>query len=185
MQERGVSTRVSVRFDQVNKDGSIDPNLKPVKLEMNPITPTQPAEAANVTSPATDEGDTKPKRAVRHKPAKVTKQDESTKPSQAATTEQPVGTTEGATATAVEPPVIEVVTVAPKEHVVATPSPEPVAATMPVSEPAPMPLVPAPLGLGDQPGQQTTLGMSPLKRALAKLRETVQQEQKQEKPSQQ
>jgi hypothetical protein len=39
----------------------------------------------------------------------------------------------------------------------------------------------SPLGLGDQPGQQTTLGMSPLKRALAKLRETVQNEQKQEK----
>jgi chromosome segregation protein len=183
MQERGVSTRVSVRFDQVNKDGSIDPNLKPVKLEMNPITPTQPAEAANVTSPATDEGDTKPKRALRHKPAKVSKQDESTMPSQAATTERPAGP-EGATATAVEPPVIEVVTVSPKEHVVATSSPEPVAANTPVSEPAPMPLVTAPLGLGDQPGQQTTLGMSPLKRALAKLRETVQQEQKQDKPSQ-
>ena len=45
----------------------------------------------------------------------------------------------------------------------------------------PMTVMTSPLGLGDQPGQQTTLGMSPLKRALAKLRETVQNEQKQEK----
>jgi hypothetical protein len=44
-----------------------------------------------------------------------------------------------------------------------------------------MTVMTSPLGLGDQPGQQTTLGMSPLKRALAKLRETVQNEQKQEK----
>jgi hypothetical protein len=31
----------------------------------------------------------------------------------------------------------------------------------------------APVGIGESPEQQTTLGMSPLKRAMARLRETM------------
>ncbi|HLP86163.1 MAG TPA: hypothetical protein VK157_17555, partial [Phycisphaerales bacterium] len=76
--------------------------------------------------------------------------------------------------TPADPPVIEVVAPAPQEPAAT----EPVATAVSASEPQPAtPIITAPLGLGDQPGQQTTLGMSPLKRALAKLRETVQQEQ--------
>ena len=190
MQERGVSTRVSVRFDQVNKDGSIDPNLKPVKLEMTPLKSSQGANsvAATPTAPA-EEADAKPKRAVRHKPAKSAKADELATAAQA-TVAAPAGPgadqAQGSPLTAaLEPPIIEVVVPAATAPAAPLPATEPVAASSSVNEPAPAaPMMTAPLGLGDQPGQQTTLGMSPLKRALAKLRETVQQEQKGDKPHQ-
>ncbi len=190
MQERGVSTRVSVRFDQVNKDGSIDPNLKPVKLEMTPLKSSQgPNSVAATPAAQAEEADAKPKRAVRHKPAKSAKADELATAAQAAVaapdgpgTDQAQGSPLTA---AIEPPIIEVVVPAATAPAAPLPATEPVAANSSINEPAPAaPMMTAPLGLGDQPGQQTTLGMSPLKRALAKLRETVQQEQKGDKPHQ-
>jgi chromosome segregation protein len=167
MQERGVSTRVSVRFDQVNKDGSIDPNLRPVKLEMNPIVSATPA----VTEPAASEP-TKHKRGTRLAFAKRAKPEVAPANDTAASNAAPATIAAPVVAAAepvAEPPVVEVV---PSMTIVSEVPREP-AVSLPV----------APLGLGDLPGQQTTLGMSPLKRALAKLRETVQQEQKPDKPA--
>ena len=198
MQERGVSTRVSVRFDQVNKDGSIDPNLKPVKLEMNAISASTAAANAAAVS-ASHDAEVKPtrSRAVRHKPgaknarvsdgdtaASTDKSDSPTATNasggQASEIVMPaVDASSGLqvlATTPIEPPVIEVVRVEPAVS-------ESTAASAPATQAVeqPMTVMTSPLGLGDQPGQQTTLGMSPLKRALAKLRETVQNEQKQEK----
>lgn len=188
MQERGVSTRVSVRFDQVSKDGSIDPNLKPVKLEMTPLKPS--SSTTSQTAQAVDDGDAKPiKRPVRHKPAKTPKHEETNtaeqRPAQVSEQREAALSSSTAVSSAIEPPVVEVVAPAPTEPALREPQTLPVSADNVTSEPAPMtPLVSAPLGLGDQPGQQTTLGMSPLKRALARLRETVQQENRADKPPQ-
>jgi chromosome segregation protein len=138
MQERGVSTRVSVRFEEVGKDGKIN---APAKPEEKP--------AASVEA--------KPAVETPRKAAKPRRQDPS--PVAAVVMEEP----SGAVAVVAEPPVV----VVPAPATIVEPSAEDRRAGAPVVAP----VVTAPLGIGESPDQQTTLGMSPLKRALAKLRE--------------
>jgi chromosome segregation protein len=158
MQERGVSTRVSVRFEQVGKDGSIQAshsgNAGATRdAEHGPTTPTATLHMvpesqlaqSSVLSPAAIEAltpsDPQPSRRKRCKPA---------------------STTSPQAEPGAEPAIVEVPAQIP---VVLSPA---MSSAGTGSGPV---LVTSPLGLGDSPGQSTTLGMSPLKRALAKLRD--------------
>jgi hypothetical protein len=58
----------------------------------------------------------------------------------------------------IEPPIVEVVVPTTTATGASAPAPEPVAASASISEPvSAAPMMTAPLGMGDQPGQQTTL----------------------------
>lgn len=206
-QEKGVSTRVSVRFDQVGKDGSIHASAK---SETKPETKPESKSAAKQESKAASMVEVKPvakgadvktrvKSAdtedqtrtqetkslageidpatarvietvtpnVRKRKSKdVAKEQEGKKTEDAATGGSQVTAIAPVTETpkAVEPPVVEVVSKA---------APVEPAAEARAAEVAQANLHVAPLGIGENPEQSTTLGMSPLKRALAKLRETM------------
>lgn len=185
-QEKGVSTRVSVRFEQVGKDGKIavkgDANTSKepageapkseapatkanTEIEAKPAAPTEglsPESAVTVaTVTATPRKARKPKPHA-SEPTPSNEPDASLVTPPQTVTEViapvPAPAPDPAPA-AIEPPIIEVVTSAPEER---------------VPEPAPEPVIHvAPVGIGESPEQQTTLGMSPLKRAMARLRESM------------
>jgi energy-coupling factor transporter ATP-binding protein EcfA2 len=181
-QEKGVSTRVSVRFEQVGKDGKIavkgDANTtKESAGTSEAAKPESPATKASVEieakpEPAAIEGlsaetavavatvTATPRKARKSKPATQVVEEAQAEASPAVAPAAEAVMSDAAPARAeVEPPVIEVVASAPVEASV-TPAPESVVHV-------------APVGIGESPEQQTTLGMSPLKRAMARLRETM------------
>ncbi len=181
-QEKGVSTRVSVRFEQVGKDGKIavkgDANTtKESAGTSEAAKPESPATKASVEieakpEPAAIEGlsaetavavatvTATPRKARKSKPATQVVEEAQAEASPAVAPAAEAVMSDAASARAeVEPPVIEVVASAPIETSV-TPAPESVVHV-------------APVGIGESPEQQTTLGMSPLKRAMARLRETM------------
>ena len=142
MQERGVSTRVSVRFEEVGKDGKI--TAPKAHAEERPAAPTVEAD------PAADA----PRQRKEAKPRR---------PEPALAEAAGSDGSGGGVAVVTEPPVI----ILPQPAPIIEPSAEDRRAGASVVAP----VVTAPLGIGESPDQQTTLGMSPLKRALAKLRE--------------
>lgn len=205
-QEKGVSTRVSVRFDQVGKDGTIHASAKAEAksetksvaknevmaasvVEVKPVrakveSHAQKVEAKEnaktqiaVIDPATAcviESVTPSVRARRAKDTarSVAKRDGDAQPV-AKTADVAASDATAAEVSAVvqapeatEPPVIEVV---------ASSAPVEPGAEDRTAEVVPAHLHVAPLGIGENPEQSTTLGMSPLKRALAKLRETMRE----------
>jgi len=175
-QEKGVSTRVSVRFEQVGKDGKIA-----VKGDANttkePVVTSDLPKSESPTTKTSVEIEAKPDASaieglspetavavatVVATPRKARKSKPATpdieQPQPEVTPSHEAAAPPSAPAE-VDPPIIEVVTSAPVEASV-TPTPEPVVHI-------------APVGIGESPEQQTTLGMSPLKRAMARLRETM------------
>jgi chromosome segregation protein len=173
MQERGVSTRVSVRFEQVGKDGKIEVKAE-VKAEVSAqphaqvgagATVAEHAPASSPDSPSNTPGAPSPQ--VEPKPARRRRE----RPAQAAlavaTLEAPPDATPAPAALPLAPSAASrpAIADAPGDGVV----------TVVAREQSPEPLAPAvhvaPIGIGDQPHQQTTLGMSPLKRAMQRLRE--------------
>ncbi|MFO0857038.1 MAG: chromosome segregation protein SMC [Phycisphaerales bacterium] len=210
-QEKGVSTRVSVRFDQVGKDGSIHASAK---AEAKPESKSEPKAAAKKDTQATSLVEVKPvaksaevkpsvksadvedqtrtpetksladaidpatarvietvtpnvrKRKAKDASKDVAKEQVARKTEDAARDVSQVTAIAPVTETpkAIEPPVVEVVSKA---------APVEPAAEARAAEVAQANLHVAPLGIGENPEQSTTLGMSPLKRALAKLRETM------------
>ena len=163
MQERGVSTRVSVHFEQVHKDGSFS---APPAGAAAPAP--MPAPEASESRPAPVEVEPPLSPAPAGAPAQRSRRER--KPAVAPAPAQEQTPAVGVVAPA-ETPVVEIAQPAASLDAPApSQSPEPEPAPL-IEVPAPAPVVvSAPLGLGDSAEQTTTLGMSPLKRALAKLR---------------
>ncbi len=166
-QEKGVSTRVSVRFDQVGKDGSIHASAKhEVKTEAKPAAVIEAKPAPKVeeagTEPATERVIESVTPSVRKRKVKeaTIRVDE---PAMVAAVALDVAP-HIKEPKVVEPPVVEVVSKA---------APVEPAADVRAAEVAPANLHVAAMGIGESAEQSTTLGMSPLKRAMAKLRETM------------